>query len=472
MSTKSKKPTGKVAQTITAVKKEPVKKAVAEKKPKPASKPARPKSTPKKNTSAKPNVSKPEKAVTKPVKPVPQKSPVFCVHDLKANQFVPVKGARAISIPGFDGIQLFLHKGTNDYRISEASSGGLVATGNRQKVAVQMATDTLNNHGRQKVLESIQKSIDRMGMVPGFGPPDGCRPPEGVKASGKPTKDEPKEVFKVTTDDGKEIEVTYTPGFMQHIEFRGEISSTGYHSHFGYKGELANVHEAARKKANELRAAFLKEQARLARKAMKDAPQSPQVTTRLKSKILAALVDGKKLPRPQAHFDEIVKLSGAEVADVSAALLMLELTGAVKSLPGKNYRMPTAEEQAAAKPKSATPFGEGGNRGGKPAQCLGSHNRDQARPEHDRFATAPKRDNAGRGSRLSMLDAAAEILKEAKEPLCCKDISRAIFEKKLAESGGRTPHATLSAAIGREITARGKGSRFRRAGRGLFAYNS
>lgn len=393
MSTKSKKPTGKVAQTITAVKniakrltagktvagkKEPVKRTAAEMKPKPACKPSKP--APKKTTSVKPIVSKP----AKPAKPVPQKSPVFCVHDLKLNQFVPVKGAKAISIPGFDGIQLFLHKGANDYRISEASSGGLVAVGHQQKVAVQMATDTLNNHGKPKVLESIQKSIERMGVVPGF------TPPEGVTAPDKPIKkDEPKEVFKVTTDDGTEVEVTYTPGFMKHLEFRGEISSTGYHSSFDYAGKI-DVKEAARKKANELRIAFLKEQARQARKTKKEAAEQ------------------------------------APTASPAAS--------------------PEPKQPAKAPKQTAEASGESaagsGNRGGKSK------------------------------GKMSLLDAAAEILKSSNEPLCCKDITRLVFEKKLAESGGLTPHATLSAAMGREITVRGKDSRFKRANRGLFAFNS
>jgi len=378
-----KKPTGKVAEKITAavkniakrltagktaaVTKEPVKKAVA-KKPKPASKPAKQKSTPKKTTTVKPTVSKPAKAAAKPAKPASQKSPVFCVHDNRVNQFVPVKGAKAISIPGFDGIQLFVHKGANDYRISEASSGGLVATGNTQKVAVQMATETLNKHGKPTVLESIQKSIERMGVVPGFVPPEGVKAPSAAK-------DAPKEVFKVTTDDGKEVEVTYTPGFMKHLEFRGEISCTGYHSSFDYAGKT-NVKDAARKKANELRATFLKEQVQLERKA-------------------------KKIAAGQ--------------------------TLSTKPAAPKAAKQPSASDN---------------NRGGKSK------------------------------GRMSLLDAAAEVLKESGSPLCCKDITRLIFEKKLAESGGLTPPATLSAAMGREISARGKGSRFKRADRGLFTVNS
>lgn len=71
--------------------------------------------------------------------------------------------------------------------------------------------------------------------------------------------------------------------------------------------------------------------------------------------------------------------------------------------------------------------------------------------------------------RMSLLNAAIVVLEEAKEPLCAKDITRAILDRKLAETSGRTPHATLSAAISREMMYKGKHSRFCRPARGRFA---
>ncbi len=171
-----------------------------------------------------------------------------------------------------------------------------------------------------------------------------------------------KEKFSVTTDDGEKIEVMYDKDFQNHLEFKGKISPTGYHSHFGYDGK-GDVKEAARKLANQFR-----------------------------------------------------------------------------------------------------------------AQCLGSHKRAQIKSEGVRSASADKRgsnrQNHGKPKgKMSMLDAAAEVLKESKQPLCCKEISQKIFALKLAESCGRTPHATLSAAMGREIKAKGETSRFRRADRGQFSLN-
>lgn len=70
---------------------------------------------------------------------------------------------------------------------------------------------------------------------------------------------------------------------------------------------------------------------------------------------------------------------------------------------------------------------------------------------------------------LSGLDAAAKVLASAKEPIGCTEIFARIQEQKLWKSGGKTPAATLSAAILREIRDKGKEGRFKKVGRGLFA---
>ena len=70
---------------------------------------------------------------------------------------------------------------------------------------------------------------------------------------------------------------------------------------------------------------------------------------------------------------------------------------------------------------------------------------------------------------MSGLDAAAKVLEEAGEPLSCKAIVERAFEKGYWRSDGETPHATIYAAILREIQKKGDGARFRKVGRGLFA---
>lgn len=72
---------------------------------------------------------------------------------------------------------------------------------------------------------------------------------------------------------------------------------------------------------------------------------------------------------------------------------------------------------------------------------------------------------------ISGIDAAANVLKAFKEPMNCKDIA----ERAVAagwKTNGKTPGATLHAAISREIRDKGKAARFKKAGRGLFATNS
>ncbi len=102
----------------------------------------------------------------------------------------------------------------------------------------------------------------------------------------------------------------------------------------------------------------------------------------------------------------------------------------------KTTKAPKAAKQPkAAKPKAAKPAGE-------------------AKPK-----------------RVSALDAAAEVLKKAGKPLRSQEMIAAMAEQGLWQSpAGKTPHATLCAAILREIGDKGGQARFRKADRGLFEY--
>ncbi len=86
---------------------------------------------------------------------------------------------------------------------------------------------------------------------------------------------------------------------------------------------------------------------------------------------------------------------------------------------------------------------------------------------------APKRDTGERGAkgakRASGLDAAAQVLTEAKEPLTAKEMVERMLAKGLWQTTGKTPAATIYAAIIREIAAKGADSRFRKVERGKFA---
>lgn len=175
-----------------------------------------------------------------------------------------------------------------------------------------------------------------------------------------------------------------------------------------------------------------------AAKARPEPRKAPVVTQQLRSKILAALVDETKRPRKQVFLEDIVQYTGADTPDVTAALMVLEIEGKVKGLPGRMFRLPVVDEE-----------------------------------RKSRQDERPKSPASGRAKgKMSMLDAAAEVLKDAKEPTCCKQIVTEILARKLATSEGRTPHATLSAAMGREITKLGKAARFRRVDRGMYELNA
>ena len=83
--------------------------------------------------------------------------------------------------------------------------------------------------------------------------------------------------------------------------------------------------------------------------------------------------------------------------------------------------------------------------------------------------TAAAKKPAKNGSpKMSGLDAAAKVLREAKKPLDAQEITKAAFDKGYWKSSGKTPHATLYAAIIREIAAKGKESRFKKTSAGHF----
>lgn len=73
-------------------------------------------------------------------------------------------------------------------------------------------------------------------------------------------------------------------------------------------------------------------------------------------------------------------------------------------------------------------------------------------------------------TKMSALDAAAKVLVESGEPMNAKALIEAMATKGYWTSpGGKTPHATLFAAILREINTKGKEARFTKASKGHFA---
>ena len=71
--------------------------------------------------------------------------------------------------------------------------------------------------------------------------------------------------------------------------------------------------------------------------------------------------------------------------------------------------------------------------------------------------------------KMSGLNAAVKVLSEAGEALDCKTIVTRALEKGYWKTTGKTPQATVYAAIIREIAKKGGEARFRKTERGKFA---
>ncbi len=131
----------------------------------------------------------------------------------------------------------------------------------------------------------------------------------------------------------------------------------------------------------------------------------------------------------------------------------LEAALANKDAPTIAQAAKVAKAARNAKAAKGTPTAERGAKGGKDAKA----------PK----ATPAK---AAKPKRISALDAAAKVLAESDRPLRAIDMIEVMHAKGLWTSpGGKTPEATLYAAIIREITAKGRDARFKKVDRGMFA---
>ena len=82
----------------------------------------------------------------------------------------------------------------------------------------------------------------------------------------------------------------------------------------------------------------------------------------------------------------------------------------------------------------------------------------------------PAKAKAPAAKKLSALDAAARVLAETGTAMTTGELIEAMAEKKLWQSpNGKTPSATLYAAILRELNTKGKDSRFKKTEPGKFA---
>jgi hypothetical protein len=96
----------------------------------------------------------------------------------------------------------------------------------------------------------------------------------------------------------------------------------------------------------------------------------------------------------------------------------------------------------------------------------------QAAKAATKKAKSKKADGEPKPKRVSAIDAAAQVLAKAGKPMRAQELIAAMAEQGLWKSpGGKTPHATLYAAMMREARDKGTASRFKKVDRGQFAFN-
>jgi len=146
----------------------------------------------------------------------------------------------------------------------------------------------------------------------------------------------------------------------------------------------------------------------------------------------------------------------------------------------KNVKKP-APKTAKAAPKKATPKPAPKVEAKRPATLVDPRIAEKAKALDAAVAKlatpglkatrkeAPKAEPK-KARKMGALDAAAIVLADAGKPMRSKDLIAEMAKRGLWTSpGGKTPEATLYAAILREIGAKGTAARFARAGKGEFA---
>jgi hypothetical protein len=101
-----------------------------------------------------------------------------------------------------------------------------------------------------------------------------------------------------------------------------------------------------------------------------------------------------------------------------------------------------------------------------PPATVETINAPEAKPNRKKKATDK---SATPAKKTSQIQAALQVLAMSKEPMNCQAMVEAMSAQGLWTSpGGKTPHATLYAAILREINTKGNDARFRKVDRGQF----
>jgi len=144
-------------------------------------------------------------------------------------------------------------------------------------------------------------------------------------------------------------------------------------------------------------------------------------------------------------------------------------------LPVEEHEPPDQENAMSKKKSTKSKATKKSAKGGTKVQPVATKRPPAATKAKVDAKVAPKAKKAteNKPKRGSALDAAAKVLQAAGKPMRAQDLITAMAEKGLWSSPkGKTPHATLYAAMLREISANGKAARFAKVDRGMFAYNA
>ncbi len=108
----------------------------------------------------------------------------------------------------------------------------------------------------------------------------------------------------------------------------------------------------------------------------------------------------------------------------------------------------------------------------QPVKAKARRHKKAATPKANATTPKAKASSEQKPKRVSALDAAAMVLKKAGKPMHVQELIAAMAGQQLWTSpGGKTPHATLYAAMVREARDRQGEARFRKVDRGQFAFN-
>ena len=176
-----------------------------------------------------------------------------------------------------------------------------------------------------------------------------------------------------------------------------------------------------------------------------------------------------------------VKVGGRYSAKVSDKVVVVRIDAenphggwdATNEATGKRVRVKSAQRLRGAVHKAkpmalAIPSHAGAAQAATPAADVGAGAKPDAKVAPEAKGKKPKAAKAKGQRKPGILTLAADVLRDAKAPMDCKAIVEKVLSKGLWQTKGKTPAATLYAAIIREIAAKGKDARLHKTGRGQF----